>query len=195
MADEHDPLADQLIRNEKHVHDVVLRERTADHKSLRAARKTLRDINRLETMAVQVYRAQWTREPTELNRQLIGAMENELMHQNDSLGRLMEFGGRPTILRLPFYIVGWVMGRVSRLLGLRAMMNLGAWVEGKAIEHYQHLSDACRWHPQTYEMLLKMWDDERVHRRRWLHLRDHPEVALGPPLQGEGDGPPGDSDS
>ena len=38
----------------------------------------------------------------------------------DSLSRLMEFGGRPTVLRLPFYIVGWTMGRASRMLGLGA---------------------------------------------------------------------------
>jgi len=181
---------DQLIRNAKHTHDVRLLAADASAQQIGAARKALRDVHRLETMAVQIYRAQWTSRPTELNRQLIAAMENELTHQTDSLGRLMEFGGRPTILRLPYYMVGWTMGRMSRLMGFRAMMRTGAWAEAKAIVHYEHLSAACQWHPETYQMLLRIWDDERIHHQRWLWFLEHPDEAMGPPQPRAADGAP-----
>lgn len=174
-------ILDQMIRTETHAHDVGLFGISATQEQLRAARKTLRDIHRLETMAVQVYRAQWSREPTELNRQLIAAMDNEVTHQAEALSRLMQFGGRPTLLRVPFYIVGWVMGRASRCFGLRAMMRLGMWVEGKAIEHYEHLSAAVQWHKSTYDILLRLWEDERTHRARWQWFLEHPEAAAAPP--------------
>lgn len=172
---------EQTIRGEVHTRDIRLRAEGPTGERLRTARRTLRATNRLETMAVQVYRAQWTAKPTELNRQLIAAMDNELTHQADSLSRLMEFGGRPTVLRLPFYIVGWVMGRVSRMLGLGAMMRLGAWVEKKAMAHYEHLTAAMQWDSETCQMLMGMWDDEKCHHCRWLYFRDHPDEATAPP--------------
>ncbi|NIA21075.1 MAG: hypothetical protein GWP05_03680 [Anaerolineaceae bacterium] len=172
---------EQTIRRELHTRDVRLRAEGPRPGQLRTARRILRATNGLETMAVQIYRAQWTARPSELNRQLIAAMDNELVHQCDSLSRLMEFGGRPTVLRLPFYIAGWLLGRASRMLGLGAMMRLGAWVEMKAIEHYQHLTSAMQWDSETHQMLMRMWDDEKCHHRRWLYFRDHPDEATAPP--------------
>ena len=184
---ESDGLVDQQIRGAKHVHDVVLRRAWPGRRELRTVRKALRDINRLETLAVQLYRAQWSREPTELNRQLLAALENEITHHADSLGRLMEFGGRPTVLRLPYYVLGWLMGRASRIIGFRAMMRLGAWAENKAVEHYERLAEACRWHGPTHEMVVAIGEDEKVHRSRWRYLHDHPEIAHGPPQRIEDD--------
>lgn len=183
MAEENrgSDVLDQVIRRECHGHDVQLRTLRPTPALLRTARSVLRATNRLETMAVQVYRAQWTPRPTELNRQLIAAMDNELIHQADSLSRLMEFGGRPTLMRLPYYVVGWLMGRVSRMFGLGAMMRLGAWVEAKAVKHYRHLSEACRWDADTYEMLVRMGEDEKLHKARWEWFNDHPEAAMAPP--------------
>ncbi|MBN2584518.1 MAG: demethoxyubiquinone hydroxylase family protein [Planctomycetes bacterium] len=186
MSDDTPHCTEQTIRREMQTRDVRLRAAATTPAQRRAARKTLRTINRLETMAVQVYRAQWSPRLTELNRQLIAAMDNELVHQADSLSRLMEYGGRPMLLRAPFYVVGWVMGRVSRMLGVRAMMRLGAWVEGKAIDHYAHLTVAMEWDPQTHEMLMRMWDDEKCHHSRWTYFLNHPDEALAPPRAEDG---------
>lgn len=180
MADSETEVLDQKIRGEAYAHNVRLLAPGAPAELVAAARKALRDTNRLETLAVQVYRAQWSRELTEVNRQLIAAMDNELVHQSDSLSMLMQLGGRPTPLRAAFYVAGWCLGRASRMLGLRAMMRLGMWVEGKAIEHYKHLSAAVEWHKPTYQRLLVIWDDERTHRARWQWFLDHPEAALAP---------------
>ena len=171
----------RIIRREVRLGDVRLRSQEIREEHLRAAKRTLRDIHRLETMAVEVYRAQWSPAPTELNRQLIAAMENERAHQTDSLARLMEFGGKPTPLRLPFYIAGRVMGRVSRVLGFRTMMRLGMWVEGKAIEHYHHLAAAMEWDAEVHPLVKQMWEDEEAHYARWRYYLEHPEEALAPP--------------
>jgi len=183
MSDDASHGMEQTLRRELRTGDISLRAAGVAPAQLRAVRRTLRATNRLETMAVQVYRAQWSPEPTELNRQLIAAMDNELTHQADSLSRLMEYGGRPMLMRGPFYVVGWVLGRVSRMLGLRAMLRLGAWVEAKAIDHYAHLTAAVDWDPATHDLLVGMWNDEKCHLRRWTHLLEHPEEALAPPRE------------
>jgi demethoxyubiquinone hydroxylase (CLK1/Coq7/Cat5 family) len=180
MSDETSHGMEQTIRRGLCTGDIRLRAAGATPAQLRAVRRTLRATNRLETMAVQVYRAQWSAEPTELNRQLVAAMDNELTHQADSLSRLMEYGGRPMLLRAPFYVVGWVLGRVSRMLGLRAMLRLGAWVEAKAIDHYAHLTAAVDWDPATHDLLVGMWNDEKCHHRRWTYLLEHPQEATAP---------------
>lgn len=171
---------DQLLRTEMYTHDIGFRGRGADKTTIKRTHKALRTIHRLETMAMQVYRAQIGKKGTELDRQLIAAMENEVTHHTDSMVLLLEFNGNEDILRLPFYIFGYVSGRLSRMMGTKYILKLAEWVERKAINHYEHLTDQVKWDKATYEYVFRMWEDEKVHQARWLYYMNHIDEAEAP---------------
>jgi demethoxyubiquinone hydroxylase (CLK1/Coq7/Cat5 family) len=170
----------QLLRTEMHTSDIGFRGQGADKQTLRRTHKALRTIHRLETMAVQVYRAQVSKKRTELDRQLIAAMENEVTHHTDSMVLLLEYNGNEAMARLPFYIFGYTAGRISRLLGTKYILRLAEWVERKAIHHYEELADAVKWDKPTYEYVFRMWEDEKVHQARWLYYLSHIDEAEAP---------------
>jgi ubiquinone biosynthesis monooxygenase Coq7 len=121
-------------------------------------------------MAVNIYRFQITKKKTEHNLQLIMAMANEMTHLQDFQVKLLEYGFRPSILRPFYWMVGIGFGLVSRLLGRRAVLKTGIWVEKKAVGHYEKLLSKVEWDEDTRRIIGKDQADEIGHIRRWQKL-------------------------
>ena len=112
---------------------------------LKAIKKGLLTLHTLELMASTVYKFQITAERSEMNRQLIAAMCNEMGHYQDFQIKLYEYGFKPSKIRWAYWIVGFMFGFGSRLLGKRAMLKVGVFVESKAVDHYAHLLAEIDW--------------------------------------------------
>ena len=147
--------------------DVRLRTRPADPAKLKTLKKALVAFHNLETMAANIYRFQITKEPTEMNRQLTVAMCNEMTHLQDFQVKLYEYGFSPGILCQAYRFLGFAFGFVSRLLGPKAILKTGIWVETKAVKHYAELLKAVDWDEQTRRMIEKDQADEDGHISRW----------------------------
>jgi ubiquinone biosynthesis monooxygenase Coq7 len=150
--------------------DVAFRGRTLPAEERKKVAKALRTLHSLELMAVTIYRLQIGREPTELNRELIAAMCNELTHLHDFQTQLYEYGFRPSPLRLFWQAVGAVLGAGSRLLGDERILKTGIWVESKAVAHYRHLLDVAPWEEASRRVLRKNQEDEQGHIHTWRRL-------------------------
>lgn len=137
---------------------------------LAAIRKALRTLHTLELMAQTIYRFQITRGRSDMNRQLIAAMCNEMGHYQDFQIKLYEYGFPPSILRPAYWIVGFVFGFGSRLLGAKAVLKTGIWVESKAVHHYAQLLKDVEWDEETREVIEKDQADEDGHISRWQTL-------------------------
>jgi demethoxyubiquinone hydroxylase (CLK1/Coq7/Cat5 family) len=137
---------------------------------LRAIRKGLRTLHTLELMAQTIYKFQITPERSDLNCRLVTAMCNEMGHYQDFQVKLYEYGFRPSILRGAFWLVGFVFGFGSRLLGTRAILRTGVWVESKAVHHYAQLLATIEWDDQTRLIIEKDQADEDGHVARWKKL-------------------------
>src|SRR4030065_340715 len=72
----------------------------------------------------------------QFNRQLIAAMCNEMTHYQDFQVKLYEFGFKPRLTRGAFWIVGFTFGFGSRLLGRKAILKTGIWVESKEVQRF-----------------------------------------------------------
>lgn len=159
---------------------IVRPELRADHFKLRgegytperlvAIRKALRTLHTLELMAQTIYKFQITRGRSDMNRQLIAAMCNEMGHYQDFQVKLYEYGFKPSILRPAYWVVGFVFGFGSRLLGAKAMLKTGIWVESKAVHHYAQLLKDVEWDDETREVIEKDQADEDGHISRWQAL-------------------------
>jgi len=176
MASEHEETDEAtrydvtVIRPELRVGDFRLRGEGMSKERLRAIRKALRTLHTLETMAVNIYKFQLTRRRTELNRQLVTAMCNEVTHLQDFLVKLYEYGWKPSKFRWAFWLVGWVFGFFSRLLGVGALLRTGVWVESKAVAHYAELLETIEWDDETRRVVEKNQADEGGHIARWRAL-------------------------
>jgi len=137
---------------------------------LKAIKKGLLTLHTLELMAMTIYKFQLTPERSELNRQLIAAMCNEMGHYQDFQIKLYEYGFKPSKLRGAFWMVGFVFGFGSRLLGKKAMLKTGVWVEAKAVDHYAHLLKEIDWDDETRRVIEKDAADEDGHIHRWRAL-------------------------
>jgi demethoxyubiquinone hydroxylase (CLK1/Coq7/Cat5 family) len=133
-------------------------------------KKGLRTLHTLEIMATNIYKCQITSEPSELNRQLTAAMCNEMTHMQDFQTKLYEYGFRPSKLRWTHWVVGYVFGLGSRLLGPRRILKTGVWVESKAVHHYAQLLSASDWDEDTRAFIEKDQADEHGHVERWKRL-------------------------
>jgi len=156
-----------IIRPAMRDEDFKLRGDSLPAERLKQIKKGLRTLHTLELMASTIYRFQITSERSELNRQLIAAMCNEMGHYQDFQIKLYEYGFTPNIFRWAFGIVGFVFGFGSRLLGKRAMLKTGIWVEAKAVAHYAELLDTIDWDPETRRVIEKDQADENGHVSRW----------------------------
>ncbi|MCK4557047.1 MAG: demethoxyubiquinone hydroxylase family protein [Candidatus Aminicenantes bacterium] len=134
---------------------------------LKDIRKGLRTLHTLETMAANIYKYQIFRRATELNLQLIAAMSNEMTHLQDFQSRLFEYGFKPNKFRFAYWIVGWAFGFLSRLMGRKAVLKTGIWVETKAIHHYEKLLKDIEWDEETRKIIEKNQADEFGHIQRW----------------------------
>jgi ubiquinone biosynthesis monooxygenase Coq7 len=159
-----------IIRPQIRAEDVRLRREPMAPAKTEALRKALLAFHTLETMAANIYKFQITKEPSELNRQLIAAMCNEMTHLQDFQVKLYEYGFRPSIFRVAYWMVGFVFGFGSRLLGQKAMLKTGIWVESKAVRHYAELLATVEWDEQTRKMIEKDQADEDGHINRWKNI-------------------------
>jgi ubiquinone biosynthesis monooxygenase Coq7 len=137
---------------------------------LKILRKALRTLHTLELMASTIYKFQLTKQRSELNRRLIAAMCNEMTHYQDFQVKLYEYGFRPAKLRWAFWIVGFILGFGSRLLGTNAILRTGVWVESRAVHHYAKLLETIAWDQDTRKIIEKDQADEHGHIAHWRAL-------------------------
>ena len=157
------------IRNE----DIFKRGQEMSSDRLKAIKKGLLTLHTLELMAVTIYRFQITKEVSELNRQLIAAMCNEMTHFQDFQIKLYEYGWKPSLFRWAYWIVGFKFGFFSRLLGKKAILKTGIWVETKAVHHYDELLRTIEWDDDTRKVIEKDYADENGHIKRWKTFLDN----------------------
>ncbi|KPL22508.1 MAG: hypothetical protein AMJ75_07950 [Phycisphaerae bacterium SM1_79] len=159
-----------IIRPQIVKEDIKLRGEGFDEWKLVTIKKGLRTLHTLELMAQTIYKFQITKESGERNSRLITAMCNEMTHYQDFQIKLYEYGFRPSVLRWAYWIVGFVIGFVSRLLGPKAILKVGIWVETKAVHHYEKLLDTIEWDQDTRKIIEKDQADEFGHIDRWQEL-------------------------
>jgi len=156
-----------IIRPEMRQRDLKLRGQGMPLDRLKRIEKGLHTLHSLETMAVNIYKFQITKRESDLNLQLIGAMSNEMTHLQDFQIKLFEYGYKPSLLRLLYWIVGFKFGFFSRLLGTKAILQTGIWVEKKAVRHYDVLLREIDWDEETRNIIEKDQSDEYGHFKRW----------------------------
>ena len=159
-----------IIRPELRNEDIKFRAAEIPPPRLKAIRKGLLTLHTLELMAVSIYRYQITRKANELNRQLVAAMCNEMTHCQDFQVKLLEFGSKPSKLRWIYWIVGFALGSISKLMGSKAILKTGIWVETKAVDHYDKLLSSVDWDSGTRKVIEKNQADEYGHIDRWQKL-------------------------
>ena len=159
-----------IIRPRLHNEHVKLRGAGMSEPRLKAIKKGLLTLHTLELMAANIYKFQSTKERSELNRQLIAAMCNEMTHYQDFQVKLLAYGFRPSKLRWAYWMVGFVFGFGSRLLGRKAILRTGIWVETKAVHHYDELLGSIDWDEDSRRVIEKNQADEYGHINRWKTL-------------------------
>ena len=159
-----------IVRPQLKHDDFKMRGRDMEPARLKAIKKGLLTLHTLELMAVTIYRFQITSENCQFNRQLIAAMCNEMTHYQDFQVKLYEFGFKPRLFRGAFWIVGFMFGFGSRLLGRKAILKTGIWVESKAVQHYAELLETIDWDEDTRRIIEKDQADEDGHINKWKTL-------------------------
>ncbi len=167
---EQKPHEKSVVRPQMTVEDFKFRGQDTELERLRQIKKALLTFHTLETMAANIYKFQLTKNPSELNRQIIIAMCNEMTHVQDFQIKLYEYGWRPSKLRWAFWIVGLVIGFGSRLLGRRAILKTSIWLEKKAVHHYGQLSQSIDWDEDMRRLIEEDGSDEDGHVSRWQSL-------------------------
>jgi len=131
--------------------------------------RAFRAMVNLEVMAVRIYRAQrWRLGRSEVTAEALAkAIAVEERHERDLASRRQELGGSPSMLS-PFYaLVGWLIGFVPSLLGQRAALKTGIWVEERAVKDYQRLLDRVPFDDESRALVQRNQEDEREHIRMW----------------------------
>jgi len=159
-----------VIRPQMRNEDIKLRGQQMSASRLKDIRKGLRTLHTLELMAVNIYKFQVTKEPSELNRQLMAAMCNEMTHFQDFQVKLLEYGLKPSLFRWAYWIVGFIFGFGSRLLGKKAILKTGIWVETKAVHHYDELLNSIQWDEDSRKIIEKDQANEYDHINRWKKM-------------------------
>ena len=161
-----------IIRPQMRNEDVKFRGQGMTAARLKGIKKGLFALHTLEGMAVNIYKFQITKKESELNRDLIAAMCNEMTHLQDFQVKLFEYGWRPSKLRGAYLIVGFVFGFSSRLMGKKRVLKTGIWVETKAVHHYKELLESIEWDENTRKIVEKDQADEYGHVAKWqAHLK------------------------
>jgi ubiquinone biosynthesis monooxygenase Coq7 len=156
-----------IIRPEMRLSDFKFRGIEMPPERLKTIRKGLRTLHTLETMAVNIYKFQITKKANELNLQIIAAMNNEMTHLQDFQSKLFEYGFKPSKFRFVYWVVGLIFGFFSRLMGRKAILKTGIWVETKAVHHYDELLKDIEWDEETRKIVEKDQADEFGHIKRW----------------------------
>mgnify|MGYP000845592067 CR=1 FL=1 len=160
----------EIIRTERVAADFQFLGSGASPEDLRKIKKGLRTLHTLELMAQNIYKFQITAERSEMNRQLIAAMANEMTHYQDFQEKLYEYGWKPDKFRWMYWIVGFFFGFFSRLLGRKAMLKTAVWVETLAVKHYGELLRDIPWDDGSRAVVEKNLHDEEGHVNRWSTL-------------------------
>lgn len=124
----------------------------------------------LEIMAVRIYRGQrWRLGRSEVTAEALEkAIAVEERHVSDFASRRQELGGSPSSFLSPFYgLAGWLIGFVPSLLGQRAALKIGIWVEERAVKDYQQFLDRVPFDDESRALLQRNQEDEREHIRMW----------------------------
>ena len=156
-----------IIRPQMREDDFQLRGKGMHESRLSDIKKGLLTLHTLELMAANIYKFQITKERSELNHQLVAAMCNEMTHYQDFQVKLFEYGFKPRKSRWAFWLVGFVFGFTSRLIGRNAILKTAIWVEQKAVHHYAELLDSIDWDEDTRKIIEKDLADEQGHITRW----------------------------
>jgi ubiquinone biosynthesis monooxygenase Coq7 len=159
-----------IVRPQLKNDDFKVRGRDMEPARLKAVKKGLLTLHTLELMAITIYRFQITSKESELNRQLIAAMCNEMTHYQDFQVKLYEFGFKPSLIRWTYWIVGFIFGFGSRTLGKKMLLKTGIWVESKAVDHYAELLKTIDWDEDTRKVIEKDQADEDGHINKWRTL-------------------------
>lgn len=165
-----------IIRPQMSRNNVGLRGNGLSKEKLTDIKKGLLALHTLELMAQTIYKFQITKERKELNRRLIAAMCNEMTHYQDFQVKLYEYGFRPGILRWAYWLLGCTLGFTSRLIGPKAILRVGIWVETKAVRHYSELLETIDWDQDSRKIIEKDQADELGHIENWkqqLELNPH----------------------
>ncbi|UCC41322.1 MAG: demethoxyubiquinone hydroxylase family protein [Candidatus Aminicenantes bacterium] len=159
-----------IIRPELRAEDFKLRREGIPPRRLKSIKKGLHALHTLETMAANIYKFQITKREDEINHYLIAAMCNEMTHLQDFQVKLFEYGFKPSKLRWAYWIVGFAFGFFSRLIGKKAILKTGIWVERRAVSHYDELLRDIEWDEETRKIIEKDQTDEYGHIDRWRDL-------------------------
>ena len=165
-----------VIRPQMRSENVRFRGQEMSAARLKGIKKGLLTLHTLELMATNIYKFQISKQQSELNRQIIAATCNEMTHYQDFQVKLLEYGFRPSKLRWAYWIVGFVFGFGSRLLGTKAILKTGIWVETKAVHHYDELLSSIEWDEDSHKIIEKNQADEYGHVSRWKNLLQSSEV-------------------
>ena len=90
-----------------------------------------------------------------------------MCHTQDFQVKLYEYGWKPSKLRWVFWFVGFKLGFLSRLLGQKAILSVGSWVETLAVHHYDKLLEEVDWDDDTRKVVEKAQADEKGHIETW----------------------------
>jgi ubiquinone biosynthesis monooxygenase Coq7 len=164
-----------IVRPQMRNDDFKMRNQGVEPARLEAIKKGLLTLHTLELMATTIYRFQITGENCDLNRQLIAAMCNEMTHYQDFQVKLYEYGFKPSLIRWAYWCVGFTFGFFSRLLGRKAILKTGIWVEAKAVHHYAELLKTIDWDEDTRKVIEKDQADENGHINKWKKLLKEPQ--------------------
>lgn len=159
-----------IIRPQVKEEEIKFRGEGFSKERLKNIKAALLAFHNLETMATNVYRYQMTKEKSELNRLLLAAMLNESTHIQDFEVKLAEYGFNPSLKRFAYCILGFLFGFSTRILGTKAILKLGIWVETKAVSHYSELLKDVEWDEETRHMIEKDQADEDLHISRWSNM-------------------------
>lgn len=152
-----------IVRPQMRIEDFQMRGQGMSSERLKPIRKGLLAFHSLETMAANIYKFQITNKACELNRRLITAMCNEMTHIQDFQVKLFEYGCKPSKLRWVFWMVGFIVGFTSRLMGTKAILKAGIWLETQAVQHYDKLLKTIDWDEDTRKVIEKDQADEHGH--------------------------------
>ncbi len=160
----------QVIRTELRFKDIHDRGEGYPAARLKAIKKAMQKLHTLETMAVNIYKYEITSERSALNVQLVAAMANEMTHLQDFQTKLYEHDLRPRKTRFAFWLVGFLLGTGSRLLGPHRILKTNIWAEKKAVLDYERFLRDVEWDEETRAFVAKDGADELSHVERWTEL-------------------------
>lgn len=137
----------------------------------RKAVRILKKLFNLEVMAVQIYRTQiGSLKNPEERSMMVAAMENEIHHRETFRSLLKTRGLAPSPISNLFWIVGQTMGRVTSVLGRKAILMGNISFENKASREYAEFIRDVNFTEKEEAFLVEFLEDEKRHSANWRGL-------------------------